>query len=83
MGIDEIAWHKGHKYLTLVYDISGSVKRLLAVAENRTESSLQECLSSLGEQTCAGICYIAVVSVKASRESDGPANRAVVRVAEV
>ena len=31
MGIDEIAWHKGHKYLTLVYDIGGSVKRLLAV----------------------------------------------------
>lgn len=57
VGVDEIAWQKGHKYLTLVYDISGSVKRLLAVAENRTESSLQECLSSLGEQTCAGICY--------------------------
>jgi transposase len=58
VGIDEIAWHKGHKYLTLVYDISGGVKRLLAVAENRTESSLRECLSSLGDQTCAGICYV-------------------------
>ncbi len=58
IGIDEIAWHKGHKYLTLVYDIGGSVKRLLAVAEDRTEGSLRECLSSLGTATCAGIGYV-------------------------
>jgi transposase len=41
LGIDEIAWKCGHKYLTLVYDISGKAKRLLAVAENRTEASLR------------------------------------------
>ena len=38
----------GHKYLTLVYDIGGEVRRLLAVAEDRTEASLRLCLEGLG-----------------------------------
>lgn len=58
VGIDEIAWKKGHKYLTLVYDISGSVKRLLAVAEERTQASLLECLVSLGPSICRGINFV-------------------------
>ena len=33
LGVDEIAWGRGHTYLTLVYDIGGETKRLLAVAE--------------------------------------------------
>ncbi len=47
VGIDEIAWHRGHKYLTLVYDIGGDIKRLLAVAEERTEASLRDCLADV------------------------------------
>jgi transposase len=58
LGVDEIAWQKGHKYLTLVYDISGQTKRLLAVAEDRVESSLRECLSSLGETVCKEVQYV-------------------------
>lgn len=58
IGIDEIAWKKGHRYLTLVYDISGSVKRLLAISEERTESSLRSCLNSLGPTCCAGVQYV-------------------------
>lgn len=58
LGIDEIAWQKGHKYLTLVYDISGQTKRLLAVAEDRVESSLRECLSSLCETICSEVEYV-------------------------
>jgi transposase len=38
LGIDEIAWARGHTYLTLVYDIGGKARRLLAVAEGRTEA---------------------------------------------
>jgi len=38
IGIDEKAFRKGHKYLTLVYDHEGS--RVLHVAEERKESSL-------------------------------------------
>lgn len=58
LGIDEIAWQKGHKYLTLVYDISGATKRLLSVAEDRVENSLRECLSSLGESVCREVRYV-------------------------
>jgi transposase len=58
LGVDEIAWGRGHTYLTLVYDISGESKRLLAVAEERTEASLRSCLASLGETVCLGVEYI-------------------------
>jgi transposase len=58
VGVDEIAWKKGHKYLTLVYDIGGSVKRLLAVAEERTEASLRKCLTTLGTSICRQIAFV-------------------------
>lgn len=58
VGIDEIAWRRGHTYLTLVYDLSGSVKRLLAVAEKRTEASLREALESLGTEVLGGVRFV-------------------------
>lgn len=58
VGIDEIAWHKGHNYLTLVYDVSGDAKRLLAIAEERTEASLRECLRGLGQEVCAAVQFV-------------------------
>jgi transposase len=58
IGIDEIAWHKGHQYLTLVYDISGDVKRLLAVAEDRTEASLRKCCWELGASVRAQVRFV-------------------------
>jgi len=58
LGIDEIAWHRGHTYMTLVYDISGQAKRLLAVAEHRTEASLRACLAGLGESACQGVRFV-------------------------
>jgi transposase len=58
LGVDEIAWARGHTYLTLVYDIGGETKRLLAVAEERTEASLRSCLESLGDTTCKGVQYV-------------------------
>ena len=58
LGIDEIAWARGHTYLTLVYDIGGESKRLLAVEEERTEVSLRSCLESLGESVCGKIQYV-------------------------
>ena len=42
IGVDEIAWRKGHKYLTLVYQIDAGAKRLLWVARERTEASLEQ-----------------------------------------
>ena len=36
IGVDEIAWQRGHRYLTLVYQIDSHCKRLLWVGEKRT-----------------------------------------------
>jgi transposase len=58
VGVDEIAWARGHTYLTLLYDIGGETKRLLAVAEQRTEASLRSCLESLGEQVCLRVKHV-------------------------
>jgi transposase len=58
LGVDEIAWGRGHTYLTLVYDIGGETKRLLAVAQERTEASLRCCLESLGASVCRRVQYV-------------------------
>ena len=58
LGIDEVAWQRGHTYMTLVYDISGATKRLLAVAEHRTEASLRACLDGLGKPACQGVRFV-------------------------
>ena len=58
LGIDEIAWNRGHRYLTLVYDIGGETRRLLAVAEERTEASLRSCLEGLGEPACKQVQFV-------------------------
>ena len=58
LGIDEIAWQKGHKYLTLIYDISGAAKRLLSVTEERTEASLRSGLTALGTAVCSGVQFV-------------------------
>ncbi|GAC1481697.1 MAG: ISL3 family transposase [Pseudarthrobacter sp.] len=58
LGVDEVAWSRGHKYLTLVYDIGSDARRLLAVAEERTEASLRSCLDGLGETACKRVRYV-------------------------
>ena len=58
LGVDEIAWGRGHRYLTLVYDIGGATRRLLAVAEERTEASLRSCLNGLGETACNQVRFV-------------------------
>jgi len=59
LGVDEIAWRKGHSYLTLVDDIGETTRRLLAVAEERTEVSLRTCLDQLGSKVCGRLKYVA------------------------
>lgn len=36
IGVNEIAWQRGHVYLTLAYQIDGHYKRLLWIGEKRT-----------------------------------------------
>ena len=42
IGVDEIQYAKGHRYLTLVYQIDVGVTRLLWVGKERTIESFQE-----------------------------------------
>ena len=48
IGVDEIHWKKG-KFMTLVYQINGPVKRLLWCAEDRTEESLNSFFDWFGK----------------------------------
>ncbi len=40
IGVDEVQFRKGHKYLTLVYQIDSHCRRLLWIGENRTSKTL-------------------------------------------
>jgi transposase len=58
LGVDEKAYRKGHKYLTLVNDLQGS--RVLYVAEDRRQSSLDGFWSTLTPEQMAGIEAVAL-----------------------
>ena len=55
VGIAEVAWGRGPTYLTLVYDLGGEARRLLAVAQERTEASRRSGLEGLGEAAGQGV----------------------------
>src|SRR4051812_7805537 len=44
--------------MTLVYDIGSGPKRLLAVAEHRTEASPRSCLDGLGREFCTRVEFV-------------------------
>lgn len=58
IGIDEIAWQRGHKYLTLVYQIDSHCKRLLWVGERRTLKTLLRFFRWLGKERSRALRYI-------------------------
>jgi transposase len=58
IGADEIQWRRGQRYLTLVYQIEDGMKRLLWVAEERTEQSLRGFFQMLGEQSRQSIRFV-------------------------
>jgi transposase len=37
IGLDEVQWQRGHKYLTLVYQIDAGLRRLLWIGKDREE----------------------------------------------
>ena len=47
IGVDEIQYRRGHRYLTLVYQIDSDCRRLLYVARDRTEASLRGFFSTI------------------------------------
>lgn len=76
IGIDEIAWKKGHRYLTLVYQIDTHHKRLLWVGRHRKIKTLLGFFRWFGaerSQRLAFICsdmwqpYLRVIAKKAGQ----------------
>ena len=55
IGVDEVIYSKGHRYMTLVYQIDSDHKRLLGVIRDRNTRSLASFFESLGAERCAGI----------------------------
>jgi transposase len=49
IGVDEVAYRKGHKYLTLVYQIDAGCRRLLWMTETRTTKAFKGFFTWLGE----------------------------------
>jgi len=58
IGVDEIAYRRGHKYLTLVYQIDAGCRRLLYVARDRTEESLRGFFSTIPASAVEGLMFI-------------------------
>ncbi len=59
IGVDEIAWQRGHKYLTLVYQINEGCKRLLWIGEHRKEKTLLRFFRWLGEERSGLLQFVA------------------------
>jgi len=58
IGVDEIQYAKGHKYLTLVYQIDQGFTRLLWVGKERTIESFQGFFAVIGDQLAAQIQFV-------------------------
>jgi len=58
IGVDEIQWRRGHHYLTLVYQIEDGMKRLLWVAQERTEQSLRGFFQFLAAESRLSIRFV-------------------------
>jgi transposase len=58
IGVDEIQYARGHKYLTLVYQIDLGVTRLLWIGRERTIESFQEFFKAIGDEVAAKIVFV-------------------------
>lgn len=58
IGVDELLSWRGHRYVTVVYQIDAHCKRLLWVGRDRTAESFSRFFDMLGEPLCGGIRYV-------------------------
>src|SRR3954451_15967134 len=58
IGVDEIQYAKGHKHLTLVYQIDLCVTRLLWVGRERTIESFQGFFTFVGDEVASKIAFV-------------------------
>jgi len=58
IGVDEIAVGRGHKYLTLVYQIEADCIRLLWVGKERTTQSFEKFFTLIGQELAGKIEFV-------------------------
>jgi transposase len=58
IGVDELAWKKRHKYLTLVYQLDHGRRRLLHIAQDRTARSFHDFFDMLGDERSRAIVFV-------------------------
>ncbi|MGD0679862.1 MAG: ISL3 family transposase [Polyangiaceae bacterium] len=59
IGVDELSWKKGQKYLTLVYQLDAGARRLLFVGKHRTAETVRDFFDILGEARSLAIQFVA------------------------
>lgn len=58
IGVDEMAWGRGHRYVTVVYQINEGAKRLLWVGENRKIKTLLRFFRWFGAERSRRLEYV-------------------------
>lgn len=58
IGVDEIAYGHGQKYMTVVYQLCGDTRRLLFVGRKRTTETLTTFFEEQGKEWCARIRFV-------------------------
>jgi transposase len=68
IGIDEVHFGKGQKYLTVVYQLCGDVRRLLFVTKRNDSAALEAIFDEAGEAWCLGITHVCTDMWRAYRK---------------
>lgn len=58
IGVDEVQWQRGHKYLTLVYQIDEHQKRLLWIGQERTIKTLLRFFRMFGKERAGQLKFV-------------------------
>lgn len=58
IGVDELLAWRGHRYVTLVYQIDTHCRRLLWVGKERTAESFAKFFDRMGEEFCRRLRYV-------------------------
>jgi transposase len=58
IGVDEVLWQRGYKFLTVVYQIDAGVRRLLWIGKDRRESTLRRFFRKLGKRRSKQLRFI-------------------------
>jgi transposase len=58
VGVDELQWGSGHRYITVVYQINEACRRLLWIGEKRTEKTFEAFFDWLGQERAGRLEYV-------------------------